>query len=74
MACLVEGMGSVDSPTHTQKDCVKSDLSTLKLFAQFAVLLLPPAVSIFMLQLSCPRRQARFASAKMPPQVGAAIY
>eukprot|EP00983_Pelagomonas_calceolata_P045391 1139719-Pelagomonas_calceolata.AAC.1 len=37
MACLVEGVGSVDSPTHTQKDCVKSDLSTLKLFAQWYI-------------------------------------
>eukprot|EP00983_Pelagomonas_calceolata_P130675 1161703-Pelagomonas_calceolata.AAC.1 len=25
-------MGSIDSPTHTQKDCVESDLSALKLF------------------------------------------
>eukprot|EP00983_Pelagomonas_calceolata_P061848 1147003-Pelagomonas_calceolata.AAC.1 len=38
MARLVEGMGSIDSPTHTQKDCVESDLSALKLFAQFTVL------------------------------------
>eukprot|EP00983_Pelagomonas_calceolata_P059066 1145766-Pelagomonas_calceolata.AAC.6 len=37
---LVEGMGSIDSPTHTQKDCVKGGLSTLKLFAHFTVLLL----------------------------------
>eukprot|EP00983_Pelagomonas_calceolata_P025425 798560-Pelagomonas_calceolata.AAC.1 len=29
------GMGSMNSPTHTQKDCVESDHSTLKLFAQF---------------------------------------
>eukprot|EP00983_Pelagomonas_calceolata_P002217 75087-Pelagomonas_calceolata.AAC.1 len=36
----LRGMGSVDSPTHTQKDCVEGDLSTLKLFAQFTVLLL----------------------------------
>eukprot|EP00983_Pelagomonas_calceolata_P009000 292693-Pelagomonas_calceolata.AAC.1 len=33
------GMDSIDSPTHTQKDCVESDLSALK-FAQFTVLLL----------------------------------
>eukprot|EP00983_Pelagomonas_calceolata_P053890 1143479-Pelagomonas_calceolata.AAC.1 len=31
------GMGSVDRPTHTQKDCVESDLSTSKLFAQFTL-------------------------------------
>eukprot|EP00983_Pelagomonas_calceolata_P123658 1161030-Pelagomonas_calceolata.AAC.7 len=36
----LQGMGSVDSPTHTQKDCVESGLSALKLFAQFTVLLL----------------------------------
>eukprot|EP00983_Pelagomonas_calceolata_P056294 1144534-Pelagomonas_calceolata.AAC.2 len=29
MAYLVEGMGSVDNPTHTQKDCVEGDLGTL---------------------------------------------
>eukprot|EP00983_Pelagomonas_calceolata_P032946 1032281-Pelagomonas_calceolata.AAC.1 len=40
MARLVEGMGSIDSPTHTQKVCVESDLSAMKLFAQFTVLLL----------------------------------
>eukprot|EP00983_Pelagomonas_calceolata_P028676 897988-Pelagomonas_calceolata.AAC.1 len=34
------GMGSIDSPTHIQNDCVESELSTLKLFAQFTVLLL----------------------------------
>eukprot|EP00983_Pelagomonas_calceolata_P048364 1141022-Pelagomonas_calceolata.AAC.8 len=28
-------MGSVDGPTHTQRDCVESDLSALKLSAQF---------------------------------------
>eukprot|EP00983_Pelagomonas_calceolata_P132131 1161838-Pelagomonas_calceolata.AAC.10 len=28
----LRGTGSIDSPTHTQKDCVESDLSTLKLF------------------------------------------
>eukprot|EP00983_Pelagomonas_calceolata_P048677 1141162-Pelagomonas_calceolata.AAC.1 len=38
MARLVEGMGNVDSPNHTQKDCLESDLETLKLFAQFTVL------------------------------------
>eukprot|EP00983_Pelagomonas_calceolata_P015679 497664-Pelagomonas_calceolata.AAC.1 len=32
------GMGSIDSPTHTQKDGVESHLSALKLFAQFTVL------------------------------------
>eukprot|EP00983_Pelagomonas_calceolata_P031750 996208-Pelagomonas_calceolata.AAC.1 len=37
MACLVENMGSVDSPTHTQKDYMESDLGTLELFAQFTV-------------------------------------
>eukprot|EP00983_Pelagomonas_calceolata_P049110 1141358-Pelagomonas_calceolata.AAC.1 len=31
------GMGSIDSPTHTQKDCVESDLSALKLLAQFCL-------------------------------------
>eukprot|EP00983_Pelagomonas_calceolata_P061282 1146767-Pelagomonas_calceolata.AAC.4 len=40
MARLVEGMGSIDSPTLTQKYCVESGLGTLKLFAQFTVLLL----------------------------------
>eukprot|EP00983_Pelagomonas_calceolata_P036450 1133732-Pelagomonas_calceolata.AAC.1 len=35
-----QGMGSMDSPTHTQKDCAESDISTLKLFAQLTVLLL----------------------------------
>eukprot|EP00983_Pelagomonas_calceolata_P068779 1150071-Pelagomonas_calceolata.AAC.2 len=36
MAPLVECMGSIDSPAHTQEDCVpvESDISTLKLFAQ----------------------------------------
>eukprot|EP00983_Pelagomonas_calceolata_P060847 1146550-Pelagomonas_calceolata.AAC.4 len=29
------GMGSIDSPTHTQENCVESGLGTLKLFAQF---------------------------------------
>eukprot|EP00983_Pelagomonas_calceolata_P056753 1144736-Pelagomonas_calceolata.AAC.3 len=29
------GMGSINSPTHTQKDCVESDLNAL--FAQFTV-------------------------------------
>eukprot|EP00983_Pelagomonas_calceolata_P004565 148124-Pelagomonas_calceolata.AAC.16 len=37
MARLVEGMSSLDSPTHTQEDCVESDLCTLKLFAWFCV-------------------------------------
>eukprot|EP00983_Pelagomonas_calceolata_P012836 410361-Pelagomonas_calceolata.AAC.1 len=37
MTRLVEGMGNIDSPTHTQKDCVESDLSTLKLFARLTV-------------------------------------
>eukprot|EP00983_Pelagomonas_calceolata_P027083 851591-Pelagomonas_calceolata.AAC.1 len=40
MARLVEGMSSVDSPTHNQEDWVHSNLCTLELFAQFAVLLL----------------------------------
>eukprot|EP00983_Pelagomonas_calceolata_P061205 1146726-Pelagomonas_calceolata.AAC.2 len=40
MACLVEGMGSIDSQTHTQEDCVEGDLGTLKLFAQYTALLL----------------------------------
>eukprot|EP00983_Pelagomonas_calceolata_P073123 1152016-Pelagomonas_calceolata.AAC.1 len=31
MARLVEGMGSIDSPTNTQEDCAKSDLGTLRL-------------------------------------------
>eukprot|EP00983_Pelagomonas_calceolata_P013106 418702-Pelagomonas_calceolata.AAC.1 len=30
-------MGSIDSPTYTQKDCVESDRSALKLIAQFTV-------------------------------------
>eukprot|EP00983_Pelagomonas_calceolata_P065112 1148443-Pelagomonas_calceolata.AAC.1 len=29
MARSVEGMGSIDSPTHTQEVCVERDLSTL---------------------------------------------
>eukprot|EP00983_Pelagomonas_calceolata_P133021 1161925-Pelagomonas_calceolata.AAC.1 len=37
---LLQGMGSIDSPIHTQEDCVESDLSALKLFAQLTVLLL----------------------------------
>eukprot|EP00983_Pelagomonas_calceolata_P013044 417324-Pelagomonas_calceolata.AAC.2 len=37
MARLVEGVGSADNPTHTQENCVESDLSTLELFAQFTV-------------------------------------
>eukprot|EP00983_Pelagomonas_calceolata_P040645 1137708-Pelagomonas_calceolata.AAC.1 len=37
---LIQGMDNILSPTHTLKDCVESDLSTLKLFAQFTVLLL----------------------------------
>eukprot|EP00983_Pelagomonas_calceolata_P067053 1149327-Pelagomonas_calceolata.AAC.2 len=39
MARLVkmQGMGSIDSPTHTQEDCVESNLNTLKLFVQFAL-------------------------------------
>eukprot|EP00983_Pelagomonas_calceolata_P015434 489208-Pelagomonas_calceolata.AAC.3 len=32
-ASPLQGMGIVDSPADTQKDCVKSDLSTLKLRA-----------------------------------------
>eukprot|EP00983_Pelagomonas_calceolata_P052421 1142847-Pelagomonas_calceolata.AAC.1 len=40
VACLVEGMGSIDSPAQTQEDCVKSDLCTLKSFGQLTVLLL----------------------------------
>eukprot|EP00983_Pelagomonas_calceolata_P077565 1153923-Pelagomonas_calceolata.AAC.2 len=39
MARLVEGMGSIDSPTHTKKDCVESDLNALKLIAQSTVML-----------------------------------
>eukprot|EP00983_Pelagomonas_calceolata_P050306 1141909-Pelagomonas_calceolata.AAC.1 len=34
MARLDKGMGSIDNTTHTQEDCVESDVSTLKLFAQ----------------------------------------
>eukprot|EP00983_Pelagomonas_calceolata_P037199 1136239-Pelagomonas_calceolata.AAC.4 len=34
MARLVEGMGSIDSPIHTQEACVESNLCTLELFAQ----------------------------------------
>eukprot|EP00983_Pelagomonas_calceolata_P118182 1160481-Pelagomonas_calceolata.AAC.1 len=30
---FVQGMGSTDSPTHTQTYCVESDFGTLKLFA-----------------------------------------
>eukprot|EP00983_Pelagomonas_calceolata_P052779 1143009-Pelagomonas_calceolata.AAC.1 len=40
MARLVAGMGSVNSPAHTQEDWVDSNLCILELFAQFAVLLL----------------------------------
>eukprot|EP00983_Pelagomonas_calceolata_P060581 1146446-Pelagomonas_calceolata.AAC.2 len=42
MARRVEVMGNIDigSPTYTQKDCVESDLSALKLCAQLTVLLL----------------------------------
>eukprot|EP00983_Pelagomonas_calceolata_P087662 1157006-Pelagomonas_calceolata.AAC.4 len=36
----VKGMGSVDSPPHTQEDWLDSNLCTLEFFAQFAVLLL----------------------------------
>eukprot|EP00983_Pelagomonas_calceolata_P038842 1136941-Pelagomonas_calceolata.AAC.2 len=39
-AHLIKGMVSVDSPTHTQDDCVESDLGSLKLFAPFPVMLL----------------------------------
>eukprot|EP00983_Pelagomonas_calceolata_P063430 1147717-Pelagomonas_calceolata.AAC.2 len=34
MARMVAGMGSIDSPTHTQEDSVESAPSTLELFAQ----------------------------------------
>eukprot|EP00983_Pelagomonas_calceolata_P073672 1152218-Pelagomonas_calceolata.AAC.3 len=37
MARLVEGMGSMDSPTHSQNICVESDLSALELFAHFTL-------------------------------------
>eukprot|EP00983_Pelagomonas_calceolata_P027410 860882-Pelagomonas_calceolata.AAC.1 len=39
MARLVEGMGSVNSTTHTQEDCVENDFGTLESFAHFTVLL-----------------------------------
>lgn len=29
---MIQGMGSVDSPIQTQKDCMEGDLGTLKLF------------------------------------------
>eukprot|EP00983_Pelagomonas_calceolata_P007922 258647-Pelagomonas_calceolata.AAC.1 len=31
---VIQGLGSIDSPTHTQEDCVESDLFTLKGLAQ----------------------------------------
>eukprot|EP00983_Pelagomonas_calceolata_P124759 1161139-Pelagomonas_calceolata.AAC.8 len=34
---LIQGMGSLDSPTHIQEDGVESGLGTLKLFAQSTV-------------------------------------
>eukprot|EP00983_Pelagomonas_calceolata_P094431 1157890-Pelagomonas_calceolata.AAC.8 len=37
MARLVEGMGKIDSPTHTQEDCVESDLSTLNTYGGLGV-------------------------------------
>eukprot|EP00983_Pelagomonas_calceolata_P039666 1137276-Pelagomonas_calceolata.AAC.2 len=37
---FMQGMGSIDSPTHPQEDCVESGLGTLKLLAQLTVLLL----------------------------------
>eukprot|EP00983_Pelagomonas_calceolata_P017172 538215-Pelagomonas_calceolata.AAC.3 len=38
---VVEGMGSIDSPTYTQEDCVDGDLGTFDFFiAQFTVVLL----------------------------------
>eukprot|EP00983_Pelagomonas_calceolata_P118261 1160490-Pelagomonas_calceolata.AAC.6 len=52
MAHLAKGMGSIDNPTHTQEDCVESDLSTLKLFAQFAVLSLCLAGAVLLLSSS----------------------
>eukprot|EP00983_Pelagomonas_calceolata_P050382 1141950-Pelagomonas_calceolata.AAC.2 len=33
------GMGSIGSPTTSQKECVGSDLGNLELFAQFTVLM-----------------------------------
>eukprot|EP00983_Pelagomonas_calceolata_P104494 1159034-Pelagomonas_calceolata.AAC.8 len=39
------GVGSIDSPVHNLENCVESDLSTLKLFAQFtAVRKLPTSI------------------------------
>eukprot|EP00983_Pelagomonas_calceolata_P085507 1156573-Pelagomonas_calceolata.AAC.2 len=66
MARLVEGTGSIDSPTHTQKDFVEtfgtSELSSrtcsllqLTLVHKFDVVRL----QAFLLQLSCPCRQGK---------------
>eukprot|EP00983_Pelagomonas_calceolata_P016550 522803-Pelagomonas_calceolata.AAC.4 len=35
---LIQGMGSIDNPTHIQEDCVESHLGILKLLARFTVL------------------------------------
>eukprot|EP00983_Pelagomonas_calceolata_P048310 1141011-Pelagomonas_calceolata.AAC.1 len=37
---LIQGVGSLDSPTCTQKDWVEGGLAPLKLFSQFTVMLL----------------------------------
>eukprot|EP00983_Pelagomonas_calceolata_P084369 1156351-Pelagomonas_calceolata.AAC.5 len=34
---LIQGVGSMDSPTHNQKGCVESGLGTLKLLPQFTL-------------------------------------
>eukprot|EP00983_Pelagomonas_calceolata_P049708 1141633-Pelagomonas_calceolata.AAC.4 len=49
MACLVEG--NVDSATHTQEGCAETDLSTLKLFAEFPYTLGMTAAAILQGQL-----------------------
>eukprot|EP00983_Pelagomonas_calceolata_P082736 1156008-Pelagomonas_calceolata.AAC.4 len=33
----VWAMGNIDTPTHTQEDCVESDISAFQLFAKFTV-------------------------------------
>eukprot|EP00983_Pelagomonas_calceolata_P035228 1101718-Pelagomonas_calceolata.AAC.2 len=32
-----QGMGSINSPAHTQEDCVEGNLGTLKLFVKFII-------------------------------------
>eukprot|EP00983_Pelagomonas_calceolata_P004622 150131-Pelagomonas_calceolata.AAC.1 len=59
---MIQGMGSIDSPTHTPEDCVEGDISTLELFAQFTVLLLCLVGVVLLLTFSLPLilRSAQF--------------